>query len=453
MRSSRLPAVKTLDRFDFSFRLSIVNIRGNSYRMRAHQDLLRPAHDERRQETASRSAPNPRPRHASGVGRRERSDRRPTPEPWAATPDACSGPCRPRRSVQFSVATSGTFSAAIDNVPTWQRSIPAGAGEPVRSAPTDSSTWVYPRRCGGTSGRPAEAGRVWGLSPQVRGNREKRGAHDSRHGSIPAGAGEPDRSPRSSAATGVYPRRCGGTAPVPAPTASTTGLSPQVRGNRVVPRRCGGTGSSPFMTWLPMGLSPQVRGNPGSRRRRRGHPGSIPAGAGEPAPWARPRARSRVYPRRCGGTLLFIARSPGLLGLSPQVRGNPRPGRDLLVDLGSIPAGAGEPGSSSSARGPRWVYPRRCGGTVRIPIDTSIASGLSPQVRGNPRGGRPLQPVAGSIPAGAGEPRDRALLAHQTWVYPRRCGGTTSSSPSPSRSTGLSPQVRGNRGRSSSACC
>ena len=32
----------------------VVNIRGNSYRMRrAHQDLLRPAHEERRQETAS----------------------------------------------------------------------------------------------------------------------------------------------------------------------------------------------------------------------------------------------------------------------------------------------------------------------------------------------------------------------------------------------------------------
>ncbi len=50
MRSSRLPAVKTLDRFDFSFQLSIVNIRGNSYRMRAHQDLLRNAHRERREE-------------------------------------------------------------------------------------------------------------------------------------------------------------------------------------------------------------------------------------------------------------------------------------------------------------------------------------------------------------------------------------------------------------------
>ena len=31
----------------------IVNIRGNSYRMRAHQDLLRPAREERHQETGS----------------------------------------------------------------------------------------------------------------------------------------------------------------------------------------------------------------------------------------------------------------------------------------------------------------------------------------------------------------------------------------------------------------
>ena len=50
--------------------------------------------------------------------------------------------------------------------------------------------------------------------------------------SIPAGAGEPVRFPPPLPRIGVYPRGCGGTGSIPSTVATDRGLSPRVRGNR-----------------------------------------------------------------------------------------------------------------------------------------------------------------------------------------------------------------------------
>ena len=100
--------------------------------------------------------------------------------------------------------------------------------------------------------------------------------------------------------------------------------------------------------------------------------GSIPAGAGEPAPTSRKRPSSRVYPRGCGGTELEDEIAGGDTGLSPRVRGN------LAVDQipahlpGSIPAGAGEPAVQAGGLDLDQVYPRGCGGTVRVMTSPSL---------------------------------------------------------------------------------
>ena len=99
----------------------------------------------------------------------------------------------------------------------------------------------------------------------------------------------------------VYPRACGGTILRRMGRGPYKGLSPRVRGNRpgvctsiccqrVYPRACGGTMKNSVCFASSVGLSPRVRGN-----RRGGNPGggpngSIPARAGEPAAWARPRS-------------------------------------------------------------------------------------------------------------------------------------------------------------------
>ena len=50
-----------------------------------------------------------------------------------------------------------------------------------------------------------------GLSPRVRGNHPLQGTDELIGGSIPARAGEPTIFGRSTTASGVYPRACGGT--------------------------------------------------------------------------------------------------------------------------------------------------------------------------------------------------------------------------------------------------
>ena len=70
---------------------------------------------------------------------------------------------------------------------------------------------------------------------------------------------------------------------------------------------------------------------------------SIPACAGEPRIGARINALDEVYPRVCGGTIARVSGSFARAGLSPRVRGNLNPLREIRRFRRSIPACAGEP--------------------------------------------------------------------------------------------------------------
>ena len=91
------------------------------------------------------------------------------------------------------------------------RSIPAYAGEPPPGAPSPGRGAVYPRVCGGTSDAPDQIPRSLGLSPRMRGNPAAVTAQSGGGRSIPAYAGEPIKSSSWPRATPVYPRVCGGT--------------------------------------------------------------------------------------------------------------------------------------------------------------------------------------------------------------------------------------------------
>ena len=212
------------------------------------------------------------------------------------------------------------------------------------------------------------------------------------------------------------------------------GLSPRVRGTFHHHRRRRQLG----------GLSPRVRGNPGARHGGAGAVGSIPACAGEPSGGICAVVICAVYPRVCGGTAAIVIGLGAAAGLSPRVRGN-------LVDSPfssrwprSIPACAGEPSEAPTATAGGWVYPRVCGGTPTFGSARDSQRGLSPRVRGNPPAPAPLSPAARSIPACAGEPRRQCQVVRVGAVYPRVCGGTTTTIPTPNRRRGLSPRVRGN---------
>ena len=199
------------------------------------------------------------------------------------------------------------------------------------------------------------------------------------------------------------------------------------------------------------GLSPRVRGNRAGAKAVGDDLGSIPACAGEPTIPTDRFLLPKVYPRVCGGTKGQLVMDISGKGLSPRVRGN-RPASPIpRRRCGSIPACAGEPRPRNPPAPSGRVYPRVCGGTPRIMPALPSRHGLSPRVRGNL-----LQPAlhpvpVRSIPACAGEPPSVRQAGRESPVYPRVCGGTHRPPGTGRGCPGLSPRVRGNRGRSRTA--
>ncbi len=154
--------------------------------------------------------------------------------------------------------------------------------------------------------------------------------------------------------------------------------------------------------------------------------------------------RAWVYPRACGGTSPFRYPTTSPAGLSPRMRGNPRGEFDARRHEGSIPAHAGEPTRHTAPRRSRRVYPRACGGTRPTVAPPTKAKGLSPRMRGNRTGATRTRAGCGSIPAHAGEPVIMSLTPSHCGVYPRACGGTRSRELAQSGTLGLSPRMRGN---------
>ena len=110
-------------------------------------------------------------------------------------------------------------------------SIPAHAGEPPRRRLTLSRIRVYPRPRGGTCAASSIVFADRGLSPPTRGNPRPRGQARASSRSIPAHAGEPIRTNTRTARRSVYPRPRGGTYYRRFKQQSVTGLSPPTRGN------------------------------------------------------------------------------------------------------------------------------------------------------------------------------------------------------------------------------
>ena len=277
--------------------------------------------------------------------------------------------------------------------PILERSIPARAGEPHPRCSGPPPRRVYPRPCGGAASARKHAMQEVGLSPPVRGSRGHRQPKPVRGRSIPARAGEPAAKAVGYEPGGVYPRPCGGAA---------VGLD--------VPGAGGG-------------LSPPVRGSREHGPGRHGDRRSIPARAGEPTDGPCPIRTRRVYPRPCGGAVFCNASAARIAGLSPPVRGSHFAITHYAEKSGSIPARAGEPLCQTVWFRCTWVYPRPCGGALIWPPIMPSRAGLSPPVRGSLREpGRP-SPSWRSIPARAGEPGTSKVVEPNGRVYPRPCGG------------------------------
>ncbi len=211
-------------------------------------------------------------------------------------------------------------------------SIPACAGEPEILRGALKLERVDPRVCGGARSRERSRPRMTGRSPRVRGSPESRRRSAPRRGSIPACAGEPCWSVSERVMPWVDPRVCGGANSPSCATVQVRGRSPRVRGSpaeprraalrlgsipacagepcptartttrtRVDPRVCGGAprhGNKKQNLW---GRSPRVRGSRALIDADEARDGSIPACAGEPRCGSRASPRPWVDPRVCGG--------------------------------------------------------------------------------------------------------------------------------------------------------
>ena len=256
-----------------------------------------------------------------------------------------------------------------------------------------------------------------GLSPRVRGNHQRDFAGVDLAGSIPACAGEPSAHIKEEDPIKVYPRVCGGTTNDNNTGNLSRGLSPRVRGTRERELLVlADMGLSPRVRGnrLPAGRHrpgsrsiPRVRGN----RLRVGsipaYPRSIPACAGEPTEHLIHTFLVKVYPRVCGGTWSSGQMKKPRVGLSPRVRGNRFIALRRPHGNRSIPACAGEPPVAAGQGGAQGVYPRVCGGTRRPESGGVQLQGLSPRVRGNRCPHRLIKIRTRSIPACAGEPSFR----------------------------------------------
>ena len=208
---------------------------------------------------------------------------------------------------------------------------------------------------------------------------------------------------------------------------------------------CGGTRIKHRNPHTIGGLSPRVRGNHVNVTFADGTEGSIPACAGEPSRGRGLHRAGQVYPRVCGGTMAAARLFTLATGLSPRVRGNHGSGPAVHTGNRSIPACAGEPTWPTATPARNKVYPRVCGGTGLACAACSSSNGLSPRVRGNQRQNTSVISFRRSIPACAGEPDRNGRPSVAPEVYPRVCGGTPVGGQSAALSRGLSPRVRGNR--------
>ena len=254
-----------------------------------------------------------------------------------------------------------------------------------------------------------------GLSPHVRGNRIVPGGHHPAPGSIPSCTGKPAVEDEAVGNGVVYPRMYGETISWSSGGSSAVGLSPHVRGN------------------------PSYAGLTGACR------GSIPACTGKPRAPARQEDPGVVYPRMYGETASAGGNTDKETGLSPHVRGNHATRALIEPEMRSIPACTGKPARACRAFSMSRVYPRMYGETPPGRRGAQGQGGLSPHVRGNRAAGGSAWRGCGSIPACTGKPRRRGGVQMRQGVYPRMYGETCCRWRRRPFHCGLSPHVRGNR--------
>ena len=192
------------------------------------------------------------------------------------------------------------------------------------------------------------------------------------------------------------------------------------------PRLCGANAILTKSTYFPFGSSPLVRGKLVSGVQDVFVLRIIPACAGQTRSWAATRTWTADHPRLCGAN----------------ARLGPCAVSGLRCDR-IIPACAGQTATISPGVWWRADHPRLCGANSWATLDSELANGSSPLVRGKHCGRPEAGQVARIIPACAGQ--TGYVIAR--WLFssdhPRLCGANSTKGSPLTSVSGSSPLVRG----------
>ncbi len=196
------------------------------------------------------------------------------------------------------------------------------------------------------------------------------------------------------------------------------------------------------------GLSPCVRGKLTSVANTGRCAGSIPMCTGETATKILQYVQLMVYPHVYGGNFTTGVKETIASGLSPCVRGKPSEGVSDCVAARSIPMCTGETEDGTHETDVPRVYPHVYGGNQNRTLWSILGAGLSPCVRGKLMAVGLHRLVVRSIPMCTGETNAEGSAVDLREVYPHVYGGNWTGQVWSRSVIGLSPCVRGKRVRS-----
>ena len=191
------------------------------------------------------------------------------------------------------------------------------------------------------------------------------------------------------------------------------------------------------------GSSPRVRGTHINTLFQDVAIGIIPACAGNTLHEILRRQLGRDHPRVCGEHHAWFRACRPQRGSSPRVRGTLRDHLIDRVDIGIIPACAGNTNPVVYSWLKHGDHPRVCGEHELTMAPVHVPMGSSPRVRGTQASLCGYQVDPGIIPACAGNTNCSTVCKRASRDHPRVCGEHGSSVAPFARYGGSSPRVRG----------
>ena len=291
--------------------------------------------------------------------------------------------------------------------------IPACAGNTMTLSSIVSFRWDHPRMRGEHSPSLSLSPSPSGSSPHARGTRNHLHQVATRHGIIPACAGNTFPAVTSDSSSRDHPRMRGEHRIGRSTSTSTIGSSPHARGTPTTPS------PSPKTPWD----HPRMRGEHNQAAQMSTDlTGSSPHARGTLACKSTGIMSSGDHPRMRGEHLFFCRFLFSGVGSSPHARGTLSQSHPYILQSGIIPACAGNTLMSSLRCPPSRDHPRMRGEHLFPRQAQRGAPGSSPHARGTPYTNTWTKMTVGIIPACAGNTYSQRVSMDEETDHPRMRG-------------------------------